>query len=484
MAVLAPTATMTISQQEYQFGSEGTLPVNTDISDDPYTLSDLDMTMPDTLVTPFLIYELPPHNDAEFIVQSFQRGLDEAVKQLPTLAAMIIFDESQKPGRKMKQGVLELNVRQYGPDQHKSYQELAENSFSPSELDRLKLMPSVAYTDSAERPLCITQLNFIPGGIILAFGLNHVPLDMASMDLAISLITKCTKSQMENSPQKVTPIDFNRKPLAASTKLASLARGNLMAQTPDYKVIDTAAVNNQASLKALENSSNVLKGVIYRINGSRAKELKRSCQAVDGISKFVSTYDCISGLLWRSVMRLGAANDPDLSELSSRFLHPVDLRNRPGSEVSKNYFGNAVSVASAGPAPISQLIGPNGLSVAASHIRRSVEGTSQDSIKYVTALGSTLEPSEKIQYRPPGLMKENFLITSWHSARPEVWDFGIGAPKMVRTWLLPMPGCTIIFPDCQPHPDGRIYDCLVILPEAQQDMLSRDVEMNNWFEIL
>lgn len=485
MAVLATTATMTISQQEYEFGSESALHVNASISDDAYILSDLDMTMPDTLVTPFLIYELPPHHDAQFIVNLFQRGLDEAVKQLPTLAAIIIFDESKKPCRKMRPGVLKLTVRQFGPGQHKSYQELAENSFSPSELDRLKLMPDIAYTDTTERPLCIPQLNFIPGGIILAFGFNHVPLDMASMDLAISLITKCTKSQMDNSLQRFMPVDFNRKPLAASTRLASLPRAKLLAQASDYHVIDTAAAINQASSKALENNRNVNKGVVYRISGSRAKRLKQSCQPLDGVAKFVSTYDCIVGLLWKSVMRLRAASDTELNNnLSSRFLHPVDLRNRPGSGISKNYFGNAVSVASAGPVPISQLTGRNGLSVAASHIRKSVEGTSQDSIDYVTALGSIMGPSEKMQYRPPGLLKENFLLTSWHSAHPEVWDFGIGAPQMVRTWVLPMPGCAIIFPDCQPQPDELFYDCFVILPEAEQDMLSRDEEMNTWFQIL
>ncbi|KAJ5606705.1 hypothetical protein N7537_003324 [Penicillium hordei] len=474
---------MSTKQPGYELDSESDIHINTSLSGDPFILSDLDMTMPDTLVTPFVIYNLPPHHNAQFIVDSFQRGLDEAVKQLPSLAAKIIFDGCRKPQRRMKPGVLKLTVRQFGPGQHKSYAELAENYFSPSELDHLKLMPGTAYADTTERPLCILQLNFIPGGIILAFGFNHVPLDMASMDLAISLVTKCIQTQMDDSPLEFTPVTFDRKPLAASSKLASLPRAKLLEQTSDYQVCNTAATINQPSSKALENKNCVNKGVVYRISNSNTKRLKQACQPLNGIAKYVSTYDCVVGLLWKSVMRVRATNNTDLNDRLSRLLHPVSLRNRPGSEIPESYFGNALSVASAGPVPIKQLTGPSGLSVAASHIRKSVEGTSQNSIGHVTALSSTMGPSEKMQYQPPGLLEENFLVTSWHSAHAATWDFGLGAPQMVRTWVLPMPGCAVVFPDCNPQPNERVYDCFVILPEAEQDMLSQDVEMNTWFQI-
>ncbi|RAL09585.1 uncharacterized protein BO97DRAFT_407536 [Aspergillus homomorphus CBS 101889] len=460
-------------------------------SNDPFILSDLDLTMPDTLVTPLLIYELPSHCDVRLLVSAFQNGLNEAVQHLPSLAATISFDRGKKPLQRMTGRNLTLAVRVFETGQHKSYQELADRSFFPGEFDRRLLLPESADQDTEEKPLCIPQLNVIPGGVIMAIGFNHVPLDMASMDLAISLICRCTKASVENAETTAPiPFDYDRRPFAASQRLVSLSRQALLTEVPDYTVLDAGAAttkgssNSNNSTKVLESGGTVLQGVVYRIEGSTAQRLKISCTPLDGVA-YVSTYDCLVGLLWRSVMRIRTARNPSLQDFSSRFLHPVDLRSRPGSGIPKNYFGNAVSVASAGPVPVRELIGPRGLSVAASQIRQSVESTSRASNAAVTALGATMGPTEKLQYRPPGLLQENFLVTSWGGANPTTWDFGIGPPRSVRTWMLPMPGCAIIFPDSGRRQRGseRVYELFVILPEAEQELLSRDEEMRAWFQV-
>ena len=176
--------------------------------------------------------------------------------------------------------------------------------------------------------------------------------------------------------------------------------------------------------------------------------------------------------------------DPDLERGSSRLLHPVDLRNRPQSGVPVNYYGNAVSVASAGSIPVSELVGADGFSAAACAIRRSIESTTQDSIAHLTAVGGLMVENEKLQYRPPGLLRENFLITSWYSVKTAAWDFGLGRPSIVRNWVLPMPGCAIIFPDCGQERSGPVYDVFVILPNKDQETLRQDSAMRKWFEML
>ena len=108
----------------------------------------------------------------------------------------------------------------------------------------------------------------------------------------------------------------------------------------------------------------------------------------------------------QSISRLQAELKPHLKTSESRLLHPVDLRNRSGEHLSRNYFGNEVTVASADPVQIADLLGLNGLSLAASSIRQPIERTNLASIANVTTLGTMMGPTEKLLFRPSGGLLE------------------------------------------------------------------------------
>ena len=450
---------------------------------DEYTLSDLDMVSPDTLVTSFLVYELRPEHNFQRISEALNYGLTQAADQLPPLAAKIHFESSKKPLKRMTHGSLELQIRKFELGEHKSYDQLAERSFSPYDFDRLRLLPEDAYADKNEKPLFIAQLNLIPGGLILALGFNHIATDGGGRSLATTLICKCSKAYIEASSVPRSSFDYQRDPFAAAPELLALPREQLITRTKDYQIIDTALTANGTQPPQTNGVVNVNKGSIYRIEGSTVQRLKDLCKPMNG-AKYVSTYDCVIGMLWKSVLRIRAELKPHLKTSESRLLNPVDLRNR-GQGVSENYFGNAVTVASAGPLQMADLLGPDGLSFAASSIRQSIENTTLASIANVTALGTMMAPTEKLLFRPSGgLLEQNLMLTTWYFNNTEAYDFGAGPPSSVRTWAAPVPGFAILFPDCERQQKSRVYDLYVTLPEAEQDMLSKDEDFQTWFQIL
>lgn len=456
------------------------------ITDGSYTLSDLDMISPDTVVTSFLVYSLKPEHNPQLLIESFQHGVNEAAKQLPLLSAKIHFDSSNRPLRQMSQGSDRtlFHVRKFKPGEHQSYDQIAERSFLPEEFDRLRLLSQGAYDGIEEKPVCRIQLNFIMGGLILAFGFNHIATDGGGRNLATTLVCKCVKAYMESSTIPSFQFSYQRELFAACPELLSLPREQLAARVGDYQIIDTAPPINETQFQSPQQDSAKIanKGLIYRVNGEAAQRLKDSCRPLNG-AKYLSTYDCIISMLWRSVMRIRTEMKPQLKTSESRFLHPIDLR-RPGQGVPKNYFGNAVQVASAGPLQIADLLSHDGLSLAASSIRQSIESISLVTITTVTALNTMVSASERVVFKPSGgLLEENLMLTTWYFVNIADYDFGVGSPSTIRTWAAPIPGFALLFPNCGQKENSRVYDLYVTLSEVEHDMLKRDREFQSWFHV-
>lgn len=455
---------------------------------DGLVLSDYDCIFPKAPTMVFLLYKLPRPQDAKIIAQSLQQGLDNAVEQHPVLAAVIQFDANGKPRKQMVAGSLKLPTRFFETGQHKSYNELSRASFAPRDFDQHRLLPGTAYDhDSAKGvPVTVAQLNFIPGGIIFAVSFNHVPTDMKSIDLSVTLICKCAKACMEGQPIPQYAFDYSREPFDARPELMSLSMKQLEEQLDYYRTINPSATPaaKQNGDSSTDKRPIPTKGVLYRIADPKVQQLKSSCPPPSDVP-YISTYDCIVAMLWCSISRVRRAIHPELASSRSRLIHPVDLRDRDQQGLHQNYFGNAVWGASAGPVPVAGLSGSCGLSLAASAVRQSVLSSSLDLVSRVAALSAITAPSmEKIHFEMDGLVDRDFLVTSWFSVETRGWDFGLGPPQAVRTWDLPMSGCALIFPDCCQREGSRMYDVHVMLSEPQQDLLSKDKDFRRWFSIV
>lgn len=150
-----------------------------------YQLSDLDKTMPDHMFTLFLIYPKPSDFNLENTILSLKKSLANAEDEIPLIASQLKFNNTTPSLIPSKS--IDLQVRNL-LDEHKSYSNLAAHSFPPTDLDREILLPA---GDSS--PACRLQLNIIQGGLILAFGANHMVFDLSSAHAVLSLLCREAK---------------------------------------------------------------------------------------------------------------------------------------------------------------------------------------------------------------------------------------------------------------------------------------------------
>ncbi|KAL9112776.1 MAG: hypothetical protein Q9227_003079 [Pyrenula ochraceoflavens] len=450
--------------------------ISVDKNEYKHTLSDLDLVSPNTLVTSLLIYQVRTDNDIQRAIKSVEFGLQQAAEQLPPLKAQIQFESNGKPKRRLIEGSLKLKIRTFELGEHKSFGELAKTGFTPSEFHQPQLVPVEAYDKTDARPVLLAQLSIIPGGLILALGLNHVTTDGGGRGIALKLICSSAKAYLEGKPIPQSHFDYQRAVFRPRLELLALPRQQLLERLRDYAIIDTA--NAQPSPPS--STPPACKASIFRIQGAAVDRLKISCKPSNG-ALYLSSYDCVVGLLWRSVIRARCTSKPYLNDSKSRILCPVDLRGRG---VDNNYFGNAVSVASAEPVPTKDLLGRDGLSLAASSIRRAIQDISIKSAANVTSLSAMMGPTERLHFMPRhGMLEGDFMVSNWHFMDTAKFDFGLGPPAAVRLPSMPAPGFAFIFPDCQRISNSRVYDIYVSLPVAEMDLLRNDKEFASWFQV-
>lgn len=427
-----------------------------------------------------------PEHDVQSVTEALRRGLESAAERIPPLGARIHFD-SGKPRKWLSRGSVKLKVRHFNHWKHKSYDELAATTFRPSEFEQGRLVPVEAYNNVAERPVLVVQLSFIPGGAILALGFNHIASDGISRDLALRTICPVSKAYLQGAPAPRTSFDFRRSSLAAPQELLQLPKEHLVGRVKDYLLIDAAAMAAaaQAAAAAKAGTANAEnKTVIYSIRGAAVERLKQVCKPVGGVD-YLSTYDCVAAMLWRGLMRARAQLKPQLQDDDTRMLHAVDLRGRAGTALSPQYFGNAVKVVGAGPLPMPELLGPDGLSLAASSLRKSILETTLADIADTAALGAMTGATESLVFFPArGIAAGDFMLSSWYFMDTGAYDFGVGSPTAIRPPDAGIPGFAFMFPDCERRMDSRVYEIYLTLPAAEQDLLSRDEEFGRWFRVV
>ena len=461
---------------------------STSATEDPYILSEWDRLTFDIQVPFFAIYKWDDHGatSCQILVDSMQHGLEKAAEQLPSIAAKIHLDDQGRALPRMSPTKLTLKVRNFGPDEYKSYEEIARRSFLTDDIDVSRLMPgpepaSTTGANERIRNACFIQLNFIPGGIILSLGVNHRVGDAASIGKIALLICECTKACLENRPIPHHEYNFDRLPflppptIATSvTKMTPIS----LSREEGFLVGDTATLVATLSTPIPADQA---KGLTYRITHSDAVRLKGLCKPI-GVG-YVSTYDCITGLLFRAIVRARATINTSFLQLESNkkwyLTSASDLRHR--NLLPTEYFGNGVKCVFTDPLSGSDILGHDGYSLIASKGRHSIQNN--DGLSFFHRAVATAEkslPNESVIYVPVGVPDSTHVVSSWYTVGAEKWDFGIGRPSAMRTFTIPAPNFSIIFPACEQN----AYDIYVCLPEQEHDMLNKDEEFQSWFQVL
>ncbi|KAF3387998.1 hypothetical protein DPV78_012319 [Talaromyces pinophilus] len=125
-----------------------------------YELSDVDRQAPDAIVKCFTFCKPQENLNMDKLIETLQQGLDNAIEQLPIMSGNIVVDQSGKPYIEVVPGTrVKLAVKHYSSNEHKSFADLAQNSFHPEDLDLATLLPELLPAD--HQPACWLQLNVI-----------------------------------------------------------------------------------------------------------------------------------------------------------------------------------------------------------------------------------------------------------------------------------------------------------------------------------
>lgn len=424
----------------------------------------------------FIFYELQPAIRLDDLLSSIVEGVRNATHQLPFMAGNFQVDDTgdlcivTAPGSQV-----EVNIRRIESTEHKSFPALAKDSFPPNDLDLTLLLPEERTT---QKPVCDLQLTLIENGMILGFRMNHAAGDWSSIDTFLSLVCQSTKAHQEGLSVPTYTPDLNRAPYNASATDPTIPRQGLLESLPMFYIMEKSQFKPKLPPPSQSN--------IYKISESSIQQLKAYCALYLSDVGYVTSYDCISALLWTSITRVRLHLHPEKSVSSSRFVHPIDVRSRdPENKTSEQYFGNAVIGTQAGPLTAQALVsdGVRGLATAAALIRQSINSVNLSSISHMASLIASLSPTETLAPRADFTDMDVFMNT-WYSGNAEKYDIGTASLPAAFRLHSPMAGaCMVILPNFS-RGKPRVFEILAHLTLEEHELLRKDTEFLKYFEVV
>lgn len=258
-----------------------------------YELSDLDKMGIRKTVRVFIIYEFQPTIDLDKLISSMMEGVMNATRQLPLMAGTFQVDDAGKPCIVTTPGSqVEVRIRRFESAEHKPLSTWVKGSFSVDDLDFAKILSE---EPAGRNSVCALQFSLIEGGLILGFRMNHAAGDWSSIDTFLSLVCQSSKADREGLEMPTYTPDLNRAPYNTPATGPTISRQDLLEKLPMFYVMD----KSQFKLKLPPPSQSS----IYKISESSIQQLKARCTPYLSGVDYITSYDCISALLWTSITR-------------------------------------------------------------------------------------------------------------------------------------------------------------------------------------
>ncbi|KAK8076976.1 hypothetical protein PG996_003146 [Apiospora saccharicola] len=472
-----------------------------------FELSDMDHTMPKIYVQIAEIFELPPDVDRDGIVQSLTEGLAFALGQYPVLAGVLRMDASN--GRmwvtKKQDSTVGLFVNDASAPAEKehlpSFEYLEANDFPVQLLDGHKVLPKIVTEKQLFSPLgenadddatiiSTFQITFIEGGLILAAAIHHNCSDGPGCNGFLTTWAENSAAASRGEPFK--PID-----------VANAARDQLSAPKPSaerWKELDGKfpILKNLGAPAPAPPPDFVMPNLkirIWHVPISRAAELKAACAQADK-EKWVSTYDCIMALFWKTITRAKLPLLQPAVDKEVLLVHAVNTRNMLQPPLPDRFLGNAVALPRVPIGSIEELVRPEGesnLPQLAAAVRESIRTITPQYAAELPEWVAGLEDRRYIAIDMDSFLGMDLAGTSWQAMTPyERHDFGFGLPKAMR-WPHPQfEGYVFVLPSraavkktknsngvagrSEDENDEGLEIC-VCLEESCHDRLLRDAEL-------
>lgn len=317
-----------------------------------------------------------------------------------------------------------------------SYDELDSNDFPVAVLDSRELIPEAA-TDvrfhqersvNADTFASAFQVNFIRGGLILGMAVSRNVSDGPGINGFLTNWAKASRAVATGSRfQLFDPVDLDRSRLNPTSIPDAARMAELQKEVPILKHRSQSPPAPSADNFVMPEFSPVM----WHFPTSRHEKLKALCKPVDGKS-WVSTYDCIMGLLHKTVTR---AELPllnlNMSSLS-KLMYAVSNRQLLDPSLPEGLLGNAVTPSPTDIRSIQDVIDMD-LTQAAALVRGSILEVTPEHIRRLAEWVAGTPDKSSIAVDLDFFLGPDLLGTSWTKMTSYTsHDFEFGLPQAMR----------------------------------------------------
>ena len=454
--------------------------------EEQFVVSDMDHTMPKIYVQIVEVFKLAPDSEQHKIVDSMVRGLEYTLSQFPILAGGLKMDAEN--GRlwvtKKRESSVGLSVQDIA-ESFPPYEELERSDFPAATFKGHVLLPKAVTEKQLFSPLgdnqeddtiiSTFQINFIEGGLILGVAIHHNCSDGPGCDGFLTMWAKNSAAVSKGTSFQALPegaLDRSRlsarKPDAARWK-------HLDQKFPILKDSGGPAPPPPADFKMPDLAIRM-----WHFPKSKTEELKSKATSQTGAG-WISTYDAIMSLLWKTITRSKLdLLHPDLDK-EVILAHGVNTRKIFDPPLPETFMGNAVALARTQPLKLSALLADDNLPSLAQKVRASIREITPRYVAELPEWIAGLEDRRWLNIDMDSFLGMDLAATSWQTM--DVYrqhDFGFGVARAIRFPDPQFEGYVFVYPSRAGVKEGAMdegVEVCVCLEKGCHDRLARDGEL-------
>lgn len=347
-------------------------------AEEDFALSDMDHTMPKIYVQIVEVFQLAPHVEKAKVVDSMAKGLEVTLSQFPILAGGLKMDADN--GRlwvtKKKDSEVSLFVQNL-EETFPSFEELDRTDFPAATFKGHRLLPKAVTEkqlfsplgDNQEDDLLIStfQINFIKGGLVLGVAIHHNCSDGPGCDGFLTTWAQNSAAVANGTSFQVIPKELMDRSRLSAKKPDAARWKELDHKFPVLKDGGGPPPPPPADFKMPELAIRM-----WHFPKSKTEELKSRAMTKTGDS-WISTYDAIMSILWKSITRSKLELlHPDLGK-EVILVHALNTRKVLDPPLPETMMGNAVALPRTEPIKISELLAEDNLPSIAQRVRNSIK---------------------------------------------------------------------------------------------------------------
>lgn len=496
---------------------------------EPYYCSTLDSMFPPVIQNWVLCFPCNTSN-VQLVADILRAGFIKTIQQRPFLAGKLAREEKPPKAGRLKltnpdDGHIELgfsvNDLTCKPDVWStSYEELRRQGMPIRQLRPEVLVPHGGYESLASSPIQ-ARANFVPGGCLLDICLNHSFVDGLGGAMIVGAWAKYCKD-LQNGTGSVTPSDLQELHLPigdletfhgpeGDLDQSGCKRVSIPLKLPGI-LQDSTAPRAEEAAKLQEDrtlwqllglqmppvdltaaqrpsSDRIMVSGVFTASSDSILSLKAESTPLniegdeEGAKAFVSSFDAIAALVWRSVLRARYSDLENREELHSRLRIPVNMRQILG--IPHDYLGN-VLLNSVTEIPLNELIAESTGRQVALKIRSSLV-LSRDVSRALDALKLSFVLPD-LSARLPlfrDIMKQDLVFTSWQDLPYYRHNWGpmFGPSGKADFFRLPhgyLKGVCALGPRKATSDEVEI---IINMEQGQMDRLRNDAEFTQYFDL-